>query len=104
MKRVQQPAYFCATWENWGRRSGQKIEGAETQNTSGSHHLQRLWKKGHYAGNNEYPTQASLKEDAKSISKIEQENSCSNDFGGGDHKVLVKIKDASCSPMMGYHT
>ena len=55
----------------------------------------------HYAGNNECPNQARLKEDTEAFSKINQEKYSNNPPGGGDQKALVNIKEALCSLMMG---
>ena len=60
--------------------------------------------KGHYAGNNDYSTQARLKEDAEAFRKVKQEKSSNKPPGGGDQKALVNVKDASCSLMMGSPT
>ena len=56
--------------------------------------------KGHYAGNNECPTQARLKEYAEAFRKMKQEKSSNKSPGGGDQKALVNVKDALCSLMM----
>ena len=60
--------------------------------------------KGHYAGKNDYPTQARLKDDAEAFRKMKQEKSSNNPPGGGDHKSLVNVKDTLCSLMMGSYT
>ena len=57
--------------------------------------------KGHYYGNNDCQTQAKLKEDSDSFRKMKQEKSSNNTTGGGYHKSLVNVKDASRSLMMG---
>ena len=54
----------------------------------------------HYAGNNDFPTQARLKEDAEALRKMKQEKSSNKTLGGGDQKSLVNAKYASCSLMM----
>ena len=60
--------------------------------------------KGHYAENNDCPTQARLKEDAEAFRKMNQEKSSNKPPGGGDQKALVNVKDSLCSLMMGYPT
>ena len=55
----------------------------------------------HYAGKNDFPTQARLKEDAAEFRKMNQEKYSNKPPGGGDQKALVKVKDTSCSFMMG---
>ena len=60
--------------------------------------------KGHYAGNNNFPSQARLKEDAEAFRKMKQEKSSNKPPGGGDQKSLVNVKDALCSIMMGSPT
>ena len=57
--------------------------------------------KDHYAGNNDCPTQARIKEDAEAFRKTKQEKSFNKIPGGGYQKALVKVKDALCSTMMG---
>ena len=54
----------------------------------------------HYAGNNDFPTIARLKEDAEAFRKMKQEKSSNKPPGGGDQKAPVNVKDASCSLMM----
>ena len=58
----------------------------------------------HYAGNNDCPTQARLKEDAEAFRKMKQEKSSNKPPGGGDQKALVNVKYASFSLMMGSPT
>ena len=60
--------------------------------------------KGHCAGNNDRPNQARLKEYAEAFRKMKQEKSSNNPPGGGEHKALMNIKDASYSIMMGSPT
>ena len=60
--------------------------------------------KGRYAGNNDCPTQARLKEDAEAFIKMKQEKDSNKPPGVGDQKALVTAKDASCSTMMGSPT
>ena len=53
--------------------------------------------KGHYAGNNDCPNQARLKEDSEVFSKTKQDKYSNKPPGGGYHKALVNVKDALCS-------
>ena len=46
----------------------------------------------HYAGKNDCPTQARLKEDAKAFMKMKQEKSSNNTPGRGDQKALMTVK------------
>ena len=57
--------------------------------------------RGHYSGNNDWPTQDSLKEDADAFIKTNKEKSSNKPSGGGDQKAFVNTKDTLCSPMMG---
>ena len=57
--------------------------------------------KGHYAWNNDCPTQAMLKEDAEAFRKMNQFKYSNKTPGGGDQKSLVNFKDALCSLLMG---
>ena len=59
---------------------------------------------GHYAGNNNCPTQARLKEGAEVFRKMKQNKSSNKPPGGGDQKALTNVKDALCSLMMGSPT
>ena len=61
-------------------------------------------KKGHYAGTNDCPTQAKLKEDEEVLKKTKQEKSSNKTLGGGYQKSLVNVQNASCSLMMGSPT
>ena len=58
----------------------------------------------HYAGNNDFPTQDRLKEDAEAFRKMKQDKSSNKPPGGGDQKALVNVKYASCSLLMGSPT
>ena len=60
--------------------------------------------KGHSDGNNYFPNQARLKEDAEALIKMKQEKSPNKHPGGGDQKALVNVKNASCSLMIGSTT
>ena len=54
----------------------------------------------HYAGKNDFPTQAKLKEDAEAFRNMKQEKSSNKPPGGGYQKSLLNVKYASCSLMM----
>ena len=58
----------------------------------------------HYTGNNDYPTQARLKEDAEAFRKMKQDKSSNKPLVGGNQKALVNIKDTLCSLIMGFPT
>ena len=60
--------------------------------------------KSHYSGNNDYPTQDRLKEDAEAFRKMKQEKSSNKPPGQVDQKTLVNLKDAPFSLMMGSPT
>ena len=60
--------------------------------------------KGHYVGNNYFPTQARLKEDAEAFRKMKQEKYYNKPPGGGYQKSFVNVKEASWSLMMGSPT
>ena len=60
--------------------------------------------KGHYFGNSDCPTQSKLKEDVEAFRNMNQDKSSNKPPGGGDHKSLVDVRDASCSLVMGSPT
>ena len=95
---------MCATWENWGQRGDRKETEQRPRRNLDHITCNDCGEKGHYAGNNDFPTQARLKEDAEAFIKMKQEKSSNKPPGGGDQKALVNVKDASCSLMMGSPT
>ena len=60
--------------------------------------------KGHYAGNNDFPNQVRLKEDAEVFRKMKQDKYSNKPPGRGYQKALVNVKGASCSLIMGSST
>ena len=56
--------------------------------------------KGHYAGNNDCPNQARLKEDTEAFRQMKKKKFSNKPPGGGYQKAMVNVKDASCSLMM----
>ena len=63
-----------------------------------------MWRKLHYAGNNEWYIQKKLREGAEAFKKMKQEKSGNKPPDGEEQKTLVNVKDASFSIIMGIPT
>ena len=92
---------YRKTWDNQGDRKEKEQRPRRNLDHITCNYCEE---KGHYAGNNESPTQTKIKENAEAFRNRKQEKSSNNPPGGGYQKLLVNVKDALCSLMMDYPT